>query len=80
MTFLLWAALTFSGAIITLSWRGIDATFVPNEGDVKDFEGAYSVGLMFGHVTGWITSGTLVALIMGILVSYLFFLRVRNLR
>jgi hypothetical protein len=74
VTFLAWAAITFAAAIIVLAWKGLDTTFIGTATGVTDYGNAGS--LRYGLVTSWVTTVAMILLVIGILTSYVFFLRV----
>jgi len=66
----------FAASIVVFAWQGIDPTFISNLNGVTDADSAKI--LQFGLPTAWVATGGAIAVVVGIFVSYTFFLNVSS--
>lgn len=77
MVLLIWSTLLFAVSMVTFAWFGVDETAI-EAGRSGNDAGERVEKFGFGRATAWITIGCLSLLTMLVLISFLYFWRVRT--
>lgn len=83
MVLLIWSTLMFAVSMVTFAWFGVDEIAIEAAGDGRGGGGGGEIDVGqskfgFGQTTAWITLGCLCFLTTLVLISFVFFWRVRD--